>query len=293
MAEGKPGITFFSSETIECPVCGKHFRVEKMRHGRGRLISKEITDEMRRVYEPTQAYGEVIPIHYAITVCPECFYSAFPNDFNSLKANDIDVLNRHRKERKDSIYSIFPDLDFLKPRGAKEAVASYYLAMLSYEYLGPEKAPSIKQAISALRSAWLYSDLHSKFPNDNFDYLSSIFYKKASYLYNAALRQEFAGKERVSETPGLGPDMDKNYGFDGVLYLAALLLFRYGTSENEQERIEDLRSAKATVARIVGMGRKMKSKPSIILQYARDLYDEIGVYIKKYEEENEQSTNQA
>ncbi|MBN2652545.1 MAG: DUF2225 domain-containing protein [Spirochaetales bacterium] len=293
MSDNKPSITFFSTDSIECPVCGKLFRVEKMRHGRGRLVSKEITDELRRVYEPTQAYGEVIPIHYSITVCPDCYYAAYQNDFLSLKAPEKESLLGKRKDRKDTIHEIFPDLDYIKPRREKEAAASYYLAMVSYELLNPDKAPTIKQGLSALRAAWIFSDMHRKFPNDNYDYLSTVFYKKAAYLYNSALRKEFAGKERVSETPGLGPDVDKNYGFDGVLYLAALLLFRYSDYSNQEEKIEILRNAKSTVARIVGMGKKMKSKPTVILENARDLYNEIGDYIKAYEAENGTTENQA
>lgn len=287
MSDKKPSISFFATDSTECPVCGKHFRIEVMRHGRGRLIAKEITNELRRVYEVTETYGDITPLYFAIIVCPDCYYAALEKDFLSLKANEKTLLKAKRMDRKDAIHDIFPDLDFIKPRTAKEAVASFCLAMFCYEDIGPDRAPTIKQAISSLRAAWLFSDMHKNFPNDNFDYLTTIFYKKAAFLYNEALRKEFSGKERVSETPGLGPDLDKNYGFDGVLYLAALLLFRYADYSNEQEKVDILQSAKSTVARIVGMGKKMKNKPTLILDYARDLYNEIGDYIKAYESGNE------
>ena len=58
-AKAGDSITFFSKNSITCPVCNNEFRREDMRTGRGRLIAGSLTKELRRLYEPTEKYGEV------------------------------------------------------------------------------------------------------------------------------------------------------------------------------------------------------------------------------------------
>jgi uncharacterized protein (DUF2225 family) len=68
----------------------------------------------------------------------------------------------------------------------------------------------------------------------------------------------------------LGPDIDKDYGYDGVLYLNGLLDLLYGPREDKEKRIKDLTTAKRYVAKIFGMGRASKKKPSALLDQARN-----------------------
>ena len=75
--------------------------------------------------------------------------------------------------------------------------------------------------------------------------------------------------------PHLGPDLDNNFGFDGVLYLAGYLEYKYGQRGNTERRGALLAKARSTVSRIVGMGRSSKSKPSALLELARELHREI------------------
>ena len=75
-------ITFYSKEQIECPVCNAKFRREELHSGGGRLIAGNLTDELRRLYEPSAKYGVVYPVIYNMTVCPKCLYSSFPQDFS-------------------------------------------------------------------------------------------------------------------------------------------------------------------------------------------------------------------
>ena len=77
-------ITYFSKDPIVCPVCGSKFFREDLLSGRGRLVAGDLTDELRRMYEPTQKYGELYPIVYSVTVCPVCYFAAFPQDFLSV-----------------------------------------------------------------------------------------------------------------------------------------------------------------------------------------------------------------
>lgn len=276
-------LTFYGKDLLICPVCGKQFRKEQLRTGRGRLVSKDLTIELRRVYVPTEKFGDVFPMIYAVIVCPQCYYAAFPNDFEKLKMEEIALLVDTQPMRMEAVRTLFPDLDFVSPRRLAEGVSSYILAMDSYEYLGADKTPTIRQALSALRAAWLFSDFHARFPADNYDYLMQLMYRKSAFFYGQAIEKEFTGKERVSETPGLGPDIDKNYGFDGVLYLYAYLEFHYGPESNKERRLVQMKRAKSYVGRIFGMGKSNRSKPEVILMRAKDLFDEMGKAIKKVE----------
>ena len=74
--EKKPGkTTFLSKESIQCPVCDGSFKREELFSGRVNV--HDLTDELHRLYKPTSAYGEVIPLIYEVDVCPHCFYAAF------------------------------------------------------------------------------------------------------------------------------------------------------------------------------------------------------------------------
>ena len=50
-------VTFFSKNPIECPLCNTKFYKEDLLSGRGRLIAGDLSDELRRFYEPSQKYG--------------------------------------------------------------------------------------------------------------------------------------------------------------------------------------------------------------------------------------------
>jgi len=173
-------------------------------------------------------------------------------------------------------------------------VAAYYLAIMCYDFYTKESAPTIKQGISALRAAWTCNDLHRKYPSDNWDYLAANFYRKARFSYNRAVELETGGKETVSTVRHLGPDLDKNYGFDGVLYIGGLLEFKFGAKEDKDFRLASITKSKRAVARIFGMGRASKNKPAAILDNAKDLYDrmakelaEAGVQAADDEEEGQ------
>jgi len=63
-------ISYYSKDQIECPVCGAKFKREEMYSGGGRVIAGDLTEELRRLYEPSAKYGEVYPLIYSMTVCP-------------------------------------------------------------------------------------------------------------------------------------------------------------------------------------------------------------------------------
>jgi uncharacterized protein len=276
MADKGSTLTFFSKDPIECPVCTGSFYREELRTGRGRLIAGELTHEFRRQYLPSKKYGEVFPLNYPVTVCPNCYYAAYQKDFLELPGPSRDKISEDTTRRMESVQSIFPVLDYTEPRGIEEGCASYFFAIMCYDLFPPEFSPTIKQGLSAIRAAWLSKDLHRKKPNENYDYLSKIFYRKARFFYNLAVESEQKGVEGIGGAKHLGPDLDKDYGYDGVLYIAGYLEYKYGPKQDPKKRQVALDRAKRTIAKIFGMGRASKDKPVVLLDNARDVYEEIA-----------------
>ncbi len=279
--------TFFSKEPTLCPVCGASFYEEKLQTGRGRIIAGELTIELRRQYEPSKKFGEVNPLIYPVTVCPECFFGVFSQDFNDISPECSAELKASAEERNSAIRFIFDDLDFRESRTWKEGIASYFFAMMCYDHFPKVYSPIIKRGVCAIRCAWLLNDLHRKYPNDNYDYLARLFYRKARFYYVMAVEYESSGRETISHMNPLGPDSDKNYGYDGVLYLSAYLDYMYGPKKDSASREKALFRAKTTLAKIFGMGKATKDKPSTILEMAKELHSKINSDIKAPENEEE------
>lgn len=274
-------LTYFSKNKIQCPICENTFYREDLLTGRGRLIAGDLTDELRRQYDPSDKFGRVNPLIYPVTVCPACYYAAFPGDFLDIDPEARQAIDLDADKRLRDIGLLFDDLDFREPRGLKEGAASYYFAMMCYEFAPDEKSPTIKQGLCALRAAWLMNDLAAVERDENYDRVADIFYRKARFLYNQAIEYEQSGKESVSAVAHLGPDLDKNYGYDGVLYLAAYLDLHYGPKEDLKKYAAGLKFARRTCARIFGMGKASKNKPEAILDRARSLYETLGEELER------------
>ncbi|MBN1410184.1 MAG: DUF2225 domain-containing protein [Spirochaetales bacterium] len=268
-------ITFFTKNTIHCPVCGGDFYKEELYRGGGRLLAGKLTEELRRLYEPSKKYGEINPLIYVIIVCPYCNYAAFPADFPHAEKK-ADKLKADTEKRKSALLKIFDDIDFTKPRDLKEGVASYFFATMCYDHFDKRFGPTIKQGICSLRCAWLFNDFHKKMPNENYDYLAKIFYRKARFFYSMALEREQRGEETLGAVSHLGPDMDKNYGYEGVLYIGGLLEYNYGNKQDPEKRAESLGKLRRVIGKAHGLGKASKAKPSAILEKAKDLFDKIG-----------------
>jgi uncharacterized protein (DUF2225 family) len=167
-------------------------------------------------------------------------------------------------------------VDFREPREIVSGAASLYLVMRCYDFYTPEFSPTIKQGIAALRTGWLLDEIDKKTPGRHYDWLAVLFKKKALFFYDEAIRREQHGKESLSGLKIFGPDTDKNYAYEGALYLDSLLKYKYGFRDNPQFRTTDLDEAKRTIARIFGIGKSSKNKPGPLLEHARELYERIG-----------------
>jgi uncharacterized protein (DUF2225 family) len=274
--ERETRISFQSKDVYACPVCGAGFRREELLTGGGRLIAGDLTDELHRLYEPSARYGDIYPLAYQATVCPECWFASMDPDFSALPRESRGRAAADRENRKKDALQIFPGVDFDENRELVSGAASLYLTLRCYDFYTREFSPTIKQGIAALRAGWLLDELHRKYPGQHYDWLAMLFKKKAQFLYNDAIRREQSGIESLSSLKIFGPDTDKNYSYEGALYLCALLKSKYGPMAGNAQRAASLEEAKRTVAKIFGMGKFSKSKPGILLESARSLYDKLN-----------------
>jgi len=269
-------ITFQSKKEYECPVCGNIFRKEELLSGGGRLIAGKLTEELHRLYEPSAKYGEIFPLVYQSIVCPECWFSSNEADFPLLPQNKKQVVKKDTEKRKKETLLIFPYADFNENRTLMEGAASLYLTLRCYDYYNIQISPTIKQGVTSIRCAWLLDELNTKYPGQHYDWLAVLFRRKAEYLYNEALAREQNGTETLSGIKIFGPDTDKNYAYEGMLYMCAYLRYNFGAAHNAEERKYSLEDARRTIAKLFGMGKASKDKPGAFLEIARKLYDTIN-----------------
>jgi len=282
MSNTKPKISFKAKNSIECPVCDEVFYREELLSGSGRLIADYLTVDLRRLYQESKKYGKINPLIYNITVCPHCYYAAFTKDFEELfDSGIINQISQKEGERKQLLQDVFKNIDFNNERTLKEGAASYILALMCYAYFPDKYHPLFKQALCSLRLAWLFDDLHQENHSENFNTLSLASYKKARFLYSLLLEKETEGLVDLTQVR-LGPDTDKDYGYDGLLYLHAFLEFYFGDKEDQELRKKTLEVLKSTLGRLFGMGKGSKEKPGPILDNARNVYEQINAEYKSY-----------
>jgi uncharacterized protein (DUF2225 family) len=269
-------VSFQSKEEYICPVCDAAFHREELLTGSGRLIAGAITDELHRLYEPSVKYGDVYPLAYQATVCPECWFASMDKDFLDLPKSVREKALEDRDSRVAELNLAFPRVDFHQPRDLVNGAASLYLAARCYDYYPKEFSPTMKQGLAMLRGGWLLEEMDKKYPGQHFDWLARLFKKKAQFFYSEAIRREQSGRETLSGIKNFGPDTDKNYAYEGALYLSGLLRLKYGPRDDPEDRAASLGEVKRTIAKIFGLGKSSKSKPGPLLEHARNLYDSIN-----------------
>lgn len=274
-----PDISFFSQEVIECPICGYNFRREELMTGGGRLNAGRLTEELRRLYIPTHKWGRVNPLLYPVTVCPNCLYATFKEDFRNkyLVQEDITKIERYRKVRGEYAIAIVGNVDFEKPRDLKHGLLSYVLAISSYSFLSKKLAPSFKKGMASIRAAWLAGDLFEEEKKASYARLQLFFYKRALEFYSAFIEKQARGEETIDGVKFFGPDTDKDFGFDGVLYIYAVLKYKLlFLEEDPRKKLDILSECKRHIAKFVGIGKKSINKPADVLELGRELYDRMS-----------------
>ncbi|MBB5225826.1 DUF2225 domain-containing protein [Treponema ruminis] len=278
----KPKLSYWSKTKCICPVCQRPFEKEEMLTGSGRMNAGDLTDELHRKYIPSEKYGAVYPLIYAVGACPRCHVAFLWKDFEDIKdPASIDALRDDDENRKKKVEAIFPHYELTRERNLLDGAAMYYLALLSYEKVDLAYAPTFKRAMISLRLAWICNHLNETIPGYNYDYIAKQFYQKATFFYEQTMINEMSRVESFSPVSNFGPDIDKNYGYDGMIYLIGLLEFKYGQTDDLPLRYKKLDAAKRAIARGFGLGKSSKAKPGPLLENARNLYDKITDLIKE------------
>lgn len=274
--EKKVSLSYWSKDKCTCPICKKPFEKEIMRSGNGRMNAGNLSDELHRDYIPSAKYGKVYPLIFEVGCCPNCYSGFFWTDIGIFKNQETcDRIYDNLEKRKQAAETIFPYFDLKKERTLFDGAAMYYLALQTYDLCDADMLPTLKKGIISLRLAWLTKEIDDACADHNYDYISQVFYRKALFFYQQALVNEQARTEKCSTLNNFGPDQDKNYGWDGVVYLSGLLEYKYGQQDDIQLRLKKLSESKTAIARIFGLGKSSKNKPGPLLEHARTLYDEL------------------
>jgi len=240
------------------------------------MIAGKLTEELHRIFEPSAKYGKVYPLIYQALVCPSCWFASMEPDFAALPPEGKTKALNDKAKRFSDTELVFSGIDFGEPRDLINGAASQYLVLRCYDYFNKETSPTVKQGLAALRCAWLLDDVAKDNPGQHYDWLATLFRKKAQFLYNEALAKEQNGSETLSGIKIFGPDIDKNYSYEGMLYLCAYLRYKFGPAHNQEERKASLEDARRTISKLFGMGKSSKEKPGAFLEIARKLYDTIN-----------------
>jgi uncharacterized protein (DUF2225 family) len=281
MSDTLGSISFFQKNDTVCPICESKFKKEELRVGGGRLIAGPLGNDLRRYYEASKKFGDVYPLIYFVMTCPSCYYSALSTDFLTPDPKALDLIRAGERQRRQSLDLIFPSLDWQNPKTLREGAAGYMLAVMTYQHYSSSATPTIKSGICSIRTAWCFADLHRRYPTENYDYLEKIWFHKARFFYMLTIDREQTGEESMNASMNFGPDSDNNFGFDGVMYLAGYLEYHFGSQANAEIRDKSLSSARRAIARLVGMGKSSKSKPSAIIEKAKDLHKLLGEEVEK------------
>jgi len=284
-----PKKSYFEKKSRECPVCERENYHEVILSGRGRLNAGVLTDELRRLYVPTEKYGSINPLVYPIVVCPDCLFATFAEDFVIKDKRLVEQAKSMTNQRVQMVLKMFGPLDFNQERNEKLGAASYILAVSSYSFVHKDKSPTLQKAVSSLRAAWLLEDLFNSAETDQekkkYSHIQELMYRKAHVFYKEMLDKSQTGAEPLNPAK-LGPDVNKNWGYDGFLYMNGILQMKLGFFEKDMEkRGHTYAEAKRILSKLFGSGKKSKSKPSEILDLARDAYDQLGEYVKEIEGE--------
>ena len=144
----------------------------------------------------------------------------------------------------------------------------------------------MKQAVSAIRAAWLFDDLYKEIPDKPYNKVSNFFYNKAYGYYHKALHIMQTGEETLEAAGHLGPDFEKNWGYDGILYMCAILTVKIGIKEkNIEKRIKNFETTKRYLSRLFGSGKTSKSRPGDLMDMIRDLYEKMNAMIEEWNQE--------
>jgi len=158
--------TFIFSKDATCPVCGKQFKVKMPRMSKLRL--DRVESDFRKVYVDFE------PMWYSIWICPECLYSNFYFEYDSVSDKAVKPILEQAGRLKGKIKT-----DYAEPRTIDQVFTAYYLALSCADIC---KAPPLKRAKLWIQLSWLYKDVKDS------EMFTAASMKALEYYYNALFK---------------------------------------------------------------------------------------------------------
>jgi uncharacterized protein (DUF2225 family) len=131
----------FWKKSFKCPICDLAFPVLQVRD--------QFVEVAGRDSDLFEQHRGINLLHYAVVVCPKCFFAALPDDFGRVFQNEREAIERALAPVRPKVKIDFSEREY---RTAAHAQASFELAILSY---GQRRASYRKVAGMYHRLAWL------------------------------------------------------------------------------------------------------------------------------------------
>ena len=129
----------FYQEQVACPICAEKIDAVRVRSRALRPVRRE--SDLRTIYKG------VNPLHYAVSVCPTCWYAAYNDDWEALDDTEQATLSADTDNRRQAALG----LTLGGERDLSMVAASYLLALRCYDF---READPRRRAGLLHRLAW-------------------------------------------------------------------------------------------------------------------------------------------
>lgn len=126
------------NKTVNCPICGKEFKVRTVRTSSYRIEKKDSDFFIH--------YTRINPYFYDVWLCNSCGYTAMKADFLKIRSSKKELILANISTKWHS--KDYPDV-----YNEKIAIERYKLALINYSVINAE---SYKKAMNCLKIAWMY-----------------------------------------------------------------------------------------------------------------------------------------
>ncbi len=151
-----------------CPVCNVKFQVENVRQNK--LMQVQVDEDFHAHFDP------ISPLYYAMTVCPDCFYSERKQSFEELKGKPLAAV----RSGMGSLKQLSGGFNFRLIRTFELALKSFELGALTVQ-LKAESSDVIGGMY--LRASWLCRESGD-------EKLEAVYLKKTLEYYEKAYMNE-------------------------------------------------------------------------------------------------------
>ncbi|KAF2959932.1 MULTISPECIES: DUF2225 domain-containing protein [unclassified Thermotoga] len=133
----------FWEKEFTCPFCGTKFKKKMVFFDSIKIKARDI--DLKPVFE------DVNPMFYEVVTCPNCYFSAFDKDFETITIKGEET----ERKLKELLEEAQRKVELKNMENHTEAIKRYALSGIVYSVLNQRK----KVAISYLKIAWLFREL--------------------------------------------------------------------------------------------------------------------------------------